>query len=545
MFRAFLLLLFSISLLIASEPITYRVDDAHKISMDKRVPSSHLKVYLPSIPYSYIMRLINGTLVRLSDNKRGWEYFLAKSHIRVDELTYDFELREDVKFQDGSSFDADSVVENFKYFKKGAFTYTDIHHKLYYVQKLSKYKIRIHLNKPYGMLLNDLARINLYTSKYLQKYAWSKNIAAENTKVPGAYGSGPYILASGNVTGLKQSDKVVLKANPYFFEKPKPYIETITIYTKLPMDEVIEEITKQEGKLDIAVIPFDRKTEIVNSEYAKLVSVKSSGNFSIHINLMNPKSKLQDVKIRQALNQAINQDRLIKFVYKNEGSASPFLLSSNSYYAKELSKEYLKKPKKFFTDKQLHEILNNVELKVVTQDRFESLWKGLEYQLSQYGVRFSYDVTTDESFVLNKLLTNRSNVYDWDLLIWGNADWYGHPWTVFFNLYTKNQWSGIKEDEFLDAKFREFFEIDISDKTFQKNVNDILKYTYDKAYMLAVPSPNVLLALNKEVDFLPSSVAILKLWNAKITPYHWSVRTGKPLHENRKTYIFPTRINDE
>lgn len=547
MFRCFFLILFITTFLLSNDikykPIKYKFDDANKIALNKKNPNSHIKIYLPSIPYSHIMRLINGTLVRLNDSSKGWEYFIAFKHEKIDSLTYDFWLRKDVKFQDGTVLNADSVIENFKIFKKGAFTYTDIHNKLKSVEKIDDYKVRIYLNKPYGMLLNDLARINLYTSEYLKKYSWSKNIVAENTKAPGPYGSGPYILTSGHAVGLKQSEKIVLKANPFYFEKEKPFIQTITIFTKLPIDKVIHEISEKEGELDIAVIPFNKKTEVVNSKFAKLVSTKSTFNLSIHMNLMNKKSKLQNQKIRQALNQALNQQKLVKFAYKNEGTISPFSISSNSHYVKKLSNEYIKNPKIFFSEDELINLLDGLTLKVVTQDRFISLWKGIEYQLNKYNVKLDYDVTTDESYVLNKLLTNRNKTYDWDLLIWGNNDWYGHPWASFFTLYTKNQWSAVNSDEVLDNKFRELFEIENSDSRFQPLINDILKYTYEKAYMLSIPSPNFLLAMNKEISFTPSSVAILRLWEAKLTPYHWSIREEKELPKSRKEFILPKRIN--
>lgn len=528
--------------IVNASSITYQEDNTQDITVNKRNPNSHLKIYLPSIPYSHIMRLINGTLVRLNSSPKGWEYFLAYKHEKIDSLTYDFWLRKDVKFQDGSIFNADSVIDNFLHFQKGAFTYTDIHNKLKYVEKLEDYKIRIHLNDPYGMLFNDLARVNLYTQEYLEKYEWSKNIIAENTKAPGPYGSGPFTLVEGYATGFSQSEKIILKANPYYFEKNKPYIETITIYTKLPIDDVVNKISEQEGSLDIAFIPFDKKTEIVNSPYAKLISTESSYNLSIHMNLMNPKGILKNQKIRQALNNALDQIKLIKFAYKKEGIASPFSLSANSPYAKEISKEYIKNPRYSFSDKELREILNGITLKVVTQDRFLSLWKGIEYQLNNYGVKLDYDITTNESYVLKKLLTNRKNHYDWDLLSWGNDDWYGHPWTAFFALYTKNQWSAIDKDPILDKKLQHLFTINSDNKKFQPLVNNILEYTYTKAYMLCVPSPNVVLALNKEVSFTPSPVAILKLWEAKVTPYHWSVRGNKKLPKSRLKYKLPKRI---
>lgn len=527
---------------ISAESIKYYPDDAPSLSINKYIPDSHIKIYLPSIAYSYIMRLVNGTLVRLDNSKQGWEYYIAYKHKKINELTYDFWLRDDVKFQDGTPLTTDVVIENLRYFIKGAFQYTDIHHRLKSVEKIGPYHIRLHLNSPYGMLLNDLARINIYTLDYYKLTGWTRNITGENTRIPGPYGAGPYILIEGNATGLVQSDTIVLKANPYYFEKGKPYIDKITIYTRLPIDEAIDKIANHEAELDIAIIPFDKKTEIVNSKYAKLITSISSNNISIHMNLMRKESVLNNKKIRQALNEALNQENLIKFIYKNEGTISPFPISANSFYAKDLSETYSSK-QTLLTNNEMSELLKGLHLKVLIQDRFCSLFKGIEYQLKQYGVKIDYEITYDEKDILKKLLNNRANKYDWDLLVWANDDWYVHPWGMLFGLYTKNEWSAIEEDFILDQKLKKLFEIEPTDVRFQPLVNDILVYIYNQAYMLSVPSPNVVMAINKEVDFIPSPIALMRLWDAKITPYHWSIRGKMTVPEERYHYIIPQKMN--
>lgn len=526
----------------AREPIIYKEDSS--VPIKKRIKGSHLKVYMPTLPYFNIISLVNGTLVRLSNTKTGWEYFLAKKHQKIDDLTYDFWLRDDVKFQDGTAFDAQSVVENIEHFLKGPFLYSDIHNSLKGATALEKYKVRIHLKKPYGMLLNDLCVINFYTKDYYKKYDYMPSLTAQNTKGIGPYGAGAYMIVEGFATGLEQSDKIVLKANPYYFKKNKPYIETITIYTKMPISDVINKITKKEGLLDIAVIPFDKKTEIVNSKYAKLVASPSNSNLTIHINLIKQNSPLKNQKIRQALNDALNQENLIKFTFKNEAVKSPFLLSSNAYYAKDISKKY-KNIKSRFSQKELKEILSGLSLKVVTQDRFLFIWKGLEYELGKYGVEFIYDITTNEKYVLNKLFNLRNSSYDWDLLIWGNDDWNGHPWTGFFTLYTGAKWTSLDKDDYLYNKYQELFKLDIDDESFQVMVDNLLLYMYDKAYTLVLPSPNMVFALNKEVIFKPSGMATFPLWDAKITQYHWSIRGDKPLPKDRLEFFYPKRYNHE
>lgn len=548
MYKIFIILLVLLSFVFSStikyKPITYKKDSSFKQIINKKIKGSHLKVYMPSLPYFNIISLVNGTLVRLSNTKTGWEYYLAKAHKKIDELTYDFELRKDIKFQDGTPFDANSVVRNIKEFLKGPFLYSDIHNSLKSAEKINKYKVRLHLNKPYGMLLNDLCVINFYTKKYYEKYKYIPSLTAQNTKGTGPYGAGAYMIVKGFATGLEQSNKIVLKANPYYFKKNKPYIEKITIFTKLPIKKVIDDITNYEGKLDIALIPFDKKTEIVNSKYAKLISKPSNTTFSVHMNLLKKDSKLKDIKIRQALNDALNQEKLIKFTFKNEAVKSPFILSPNAYYSENISKKYLNR-KSRFSKEDLTKILNGLNLKVITQDRFMFIWKGIEYQLSKYGVKLNYTVTSDEKYVLKRLLKNREFNYDWDLLIWSTDDWNGHPWTGFFTLYTGAKWTSLHKEDFLYNAFQELFKLDINDKTFQQKVNKLLLYTYNKAYTLVLPSPNVVMALNKEVVFEPSSMAIFPLWNAKITPYHWSIRKTKELPKNRLEHLYPIRYKNE
>lgn len=521
----------------------YSIDDAHTITLNTRHPNSHLHVYIPSLPYGYIMRLINGTLVRLDESAKGWDYYIAYKHEKLDSLTYDFWLRDDVKFQDGTPLDADIVVYNFTKFIQGAFTFTDIHHKLKSVEKIDKYHIRIHLNEPYGLLMSDLTRINLYTKKYYEKYSWSNSIIGENTLGTGTYGAGPYILVQGHATGLSQSDTVVLKANPYYFEKGKPYIQTLTIHTRMPIHDVINGLANNEGKIDIAFIPLNKKTEIVNSTYAKLSVIPSTTTLNFQMNLMNPSSPLHNKKIRQALNQALNQENLIKFAYKGEGIISPFAISSNVTSAKAISQEMTSYPPSKMSQEELKYTLQGLTLNIVTQDRFLDICRGVEYQLNQYGVHFTYDLTSDEKYVFQKLLTNRISPHSWDLLLWGNVDWAKHPWSALFTLYTPNQWCAIKNDEVLDEYMRKLFTLDKDDEHFTPLIETILRHINEEAYTLNLPSPNTLLGMNKEVDATPSSVAILKLWEAKITANHWSVRGENRLPSERLQYRIPTRIN--
>ena len=550
-------MLVAISTLFANDAVSlnYRRDNTALELISERPPGSHIKVFFPTMPYLYLSKLINGTLVRSSGNKEGWEYMLATSYTKVDPLTYEFTLRKGIQFQDGTPFDADSVIENFRYFQKDPIVYSDIHKRLKNVTKVSPYSVRFHLLKPYGMLLNDLTTINLYTSSYLKKFGWSTGEGSQSNcnsmQAPGLYGLGPYILTEGFATGRFQTPIIKLKANPYYYEKGMPYIENITIFTELTSKEVIHRALEEEGALDIAPIPFNKKVETVLSKYARLYTKPSTNNISIYFNMLKANSKLNDKRIRIALNKAINQKNLLNFVYKKEGFLAP-TESSVNYRSVKLATQDMKTWGEVALEEgeqeknELRALLNGLHLKVVTLERFMFLWRGIEYQLKQYGVTLEYSITPNEKEIYGQLLTNRKSPKDWDILTWGNDDWSSnHPWTSLFAYRTSDKWSSIERDDIMQDYIEQFFDVDFQSNAFDAIVKKMVQRVYNQAYMLFVPSPNIVLAVNKEIFYEPSSVLLMPLWKAKLTRFHWSIRGNVSYPEERQQPMHPLRFSHD
>ena len=533
MVKFFLFCICSISLLIA-KPV-YRIDDSSDIAIEERIAGSQINVYIPNMPYIYLSKLINGTLVRVSDNEKGWEFMLAKDLKREGNLIYIFDLREDIKFQDGTTFSADNVIKNFEQIKKDVNKGNTIFvERLQSVEKLSKYKIKFTLNTPIELFLHSLARYNIYSDKYIEKYKWGfyHNYTANSMKEPGPYGLGPYILTEGYATGREQTPILKLKANPFYFEKGLPHIENINIYTELSTKEVLNMIFKEE-KLDIAPIPFNRKIETLISPYTKLITKPSVNNISIIMNMMHNNGILKNKKIRLALNEAIDQKKLLKFVYKGEGNIGPTTVNVNHYSVGLATKDMLTHHEKLWKTnvapkEHLKSILNGLELNVYTMDAMMFLWKGIEYQLNQYGVKLNFTITNSEKELFYQLLTNREQPHSWDLLSWADDSWESkNPWSVFFHYHTYRPWSAIDKDDLLQKYIEEYLQSPFNSPRFLSITKTIINHVYNQAYMLFVPSPNIVIAVNKEVEYNPSATLLMPLWKAKVTPYHWSIRKGQ------------------
>src|SRR5690606_704836 len=94
---------------------------------------------------------------------------------------------------------------------------------------------------------------------------------------------------------------------------------------------------------------------------------------------------------------------------------------------------YVHDPDRGETLARLRKVLNGLTLRVLTQDRFLPLWRGIEFQLGKVGVTLDIEVAKSEKENFEVLLSTNSgqNEKSWDLLIWGNDDWFfNHPFTV-------------------------------------------------------------------------------------------------------------------
>lgn len=551
MYRMIFLLLIFVNISFCSNTIVnkfeFREDESSKNIAPVLHPKSHINIFLPSIPYSYVAKATNAGLIRSYDNTQGWVYDLAKSHKRVDDFTYIFELRENLKFQNGEDFTMDDVIYNLNFFKKHPFLYTNIDKVDFEIIKINEYKFKIVLKEKYEMFLTDLARVYFYTKEYIDKYNPIGKETGTANKAAGAFGLGPYILKEGFALGELQTEKLELIANPYYWNKQYPKIKAITVYTQLDMNKAIKDISMGEGKLDLMPIPFNKKLDIVLSDYAKLIISKSTDNFVLFFNLINGNEKLKNKKVRQALNQALNQENLLNFVYKKEGKVSPFTASINYNIVEKIANKYKYVEDKISVD-ELYKILYGLKLKIFTQDRFMFLLKGIEFQLKKYGVIFDYTITNSEKDIYKQLLSTNTNknTQNWDLLVWGDDDWYyQNPWTLFFIYETNGAWSTIGRDDLMQKYIKDYFVSKIGTLQYEENTRNILFRAKEMAYTLRVPSLNKVIAVNKEVVYKPYQGGIIPLWEIEITNNHWSIRDNAIYEESLKKSIKPKRINDE
>ena len=506
---------------------------------------SHVKLFLPSLPYVAITHSINGTLVRPANNVRGWEYDVAESHTHIDNRIFEFKLKKGVRFHDGTPFNADAVLLNMKHFKEKPFTYTKLYRIYDRTEKIDDYTVRLILTEPNGVFLHDLTNLPFYTKAYLDKFGWNgKNVCA-NLAEPGPYALGPYILVEGYLEGDRSTPKVVLQANPHYWGKALPKVETITIYTGLKMAEAADLALNHEGEIDISPIPFSYEAEAVLSEFSKLTVSPSTNHYAVHFNLVNGSKAIADDKIRYAINQSIDKEMLLNLSMLGEGTLTPTMISPHFYKvdkAIEGLEPFFKQEKEKFKNKNKNEILKQIvsdfqlrngldpkyqlEISMLVQESFLFLARDIQFFLSQINIKLNLDVVKDEKSVFKQLFPTHKNANDkhWDILIWANFDWFRHPWAAFFVYRPNDAWSSLPSNPKLTEFCDKLLEVSVDSEGYTALIRSFIKYVYQNNYMLFLPNPHVVYAVNKEVVFHPRTSSIVPLWELEVTDLHWSLR---------------------
>lgn len=257
-----------------------------------------------------LSRVVFDHLIGFDATTRKLVPLLAESWEQVAPTTLELKLRKDVKFHDGSEFDADDVVYtlgmaidpkvNFR-FKGSRFGWIKS------VEKVDKYTVRIHSK---GVTSTGLARLTTQPPMYPSDYHKTFKVKSEFGKKP--IGTGPFKVKTLNpAKGL-----VVLERNENYKHggiKPAARVKTITVNV-IP-DKQTQVANILTGNVDMLyAVGNDLAGDLANQPNFK-VAVSSSVAFSYVQFDVRDRSKIgvfKDKRVREALMRGIDRQGLLK-----------------------------------------------------------------------------------------------------------------------------------------------------------------------------------------------------------------------------------------
>ncbi len=234
--------------------------------------------------------------------------WLATEYRPLDDTTWEVRLREGVRFHNGEPFDAEAVkfsverILNPEQRSPLRTQFTQIER----VEVVDPLTVRIYTNGPSPILPASLTRLPIVPPRYIQEHG--DEYFARNP-----VGTGPFKFVQ-----WRRDDQFVVEANPDFWGGA-PQLSRI-VFRPIPEDytRVAELLT---GTVDVITNVTPQLAAAIDANpTTELATVKSARFVYVAFNLEEyPESPLQDVRVRHAINYAVDVDAIIEAVLDGNG----------------------------------------------------------------------------------------------------------------------------------------------------------------------------------------------------------------------------------
>jgi ABC-type transport system substrate-binding protein len=238
-------------------------------------------------------------LIRRGEKPGTYEGRLAESwELAADKSYYTFHLREKVKFQDGTDFNAEAVKWNFDHaIAAGRPQFEDITS----VDVIDTYTVRVNVSKWNPEFLHNLAS-DTDCALIISPASYKKN--GKEWALTHPIGTGPFKLKA-----YKQNQYLIVEKNPNYWRKGLPYIDEVQFHV-VP-DPVTFIAALKSGELDGGG----------NLDFANAAKLKKEGKFRVWVgfgnlgmaltfNAKDPSSVWSDRRMREALEYAIDKEKI-------------------------------------------------------------------------------------------------------------------------------------------------------------------------------------------------------------------------------------------
>lgn len=305
-------------------------------------PTSIFPNYVTNKTSNRVDSCMFDTLVRWNDETKTVEPCLATEWEQIDDLHWQFTLRDDVYFTNGEKMTANDVIASLQ----ASYDYTLNHYTLWLdpaeCSVVDDTHVIIGLSRTYNNLPEILGctYYAIFSAKAFEDVGNDETVFAVNP-----VGSGPYMLESWS-TG---ESLTLVRNDDYWGELPYyKYIEFSFI-----SDPVARANALEAGDVDIAFNISTAQVEELQANDSLYVNVyEQNVGLPIWLTMKNTPS-LQDENVRQAIFLAIDKDLLTQAAYSGYGTTSHSSVTGQSspyYYESETYTQDVETAKQLIAD---------------------------------------------------------------------------------------------------------------------------------------------------------------------------------------------------
>ncbi len=255
--------------------------------------------------------------------------------ITSDPLVWEFKLRQGVKFHDGAEFDADDVVFSLERAMQPTSDMKGLLTSVASVTKVDAFTVHIKTKAPNPLLANNLSDLFIMDKGWTEKNNAVKvqdfKNKEENFSVRNANGTGPFVLVT------REPDvRTVMRRNEAYWGKGQVPLEiTEVIYTPIKADatrvaallsgnvDFVQDLPVQ----DIERLRQDKALKVNSGPENRTIFFGFNvGDADLKSDNVEGKNPFADLRVRQAMNMAINRTAIQRVVMRGESVPTGILM---------------------------------------------------------------------------------------------------------------------------------------------------------------------------------------------------------------------------
>ncbi len=454
----------------------------------------------------------------------GWRW--------IDDRTLEVTLRQGVVFHNGEAFDAETVRLNWEAYAglrqpqmMGEFMNFKPGSRLEVVDPST---VRFRFPEPDGAALVKLGRLHMANRQFHEEHGWGEQQWGMLNKA-GPWGTGPYRLMDGFSSSQKRSDRIVLEASrQYWAAKQSPRPQRLVFDNTLSRQEALQSINTAEGPVDLVseLRPVEAMS-VAQSSFAEQAT-KRAALVTVfgQLNMRKAGSPWRDVRLRQAINLAVNRQELLGDI-KGHGVIIPALAPEGAFGYDAAVTPYPFDPDKARQILQEAGYPDALMLELIAPEELQTQAISISMMLEQVGFTVDLQVLDAGAFQRQTRLKDVDHPPEqrtWDVALRSALDHLNFPPFLLYHDFAldgPSDWVG--EEPELRRLYEEILRT-VDREQQERLIRQMERHAHEQASFLYLYNPAQLYAVNKAVTFVLHATTLLPLVETSVTDAHWSVR---------------------
>ena len=167
------------------------------------------------------------------------------------------------------------------------------------------YTFQVFLDRPFVPAIREMANLTwaIVPAKVLEAYPNLSQVA---------FGTGPFMLDE-----FRGSERISLRRHPDYFLKPQPWLDSVTYIVITENSSLLSAFKSGQHDINGAILTKSTADSLVEDDNFSVSSAPSLFYPVIHLKM---RDAWTDIRVREALNLAINRDEMISSVQDGAGN---------------------------------------------------------------------------------------------------------------------------------------------------------------------------------------------------------------------------------